>query len=79
MTITPRFIQQVFAEKPHVRAAFLENVPQKMDEKEFWTRFAKHEIQVQVRTACLFGFDLLPKPCNGWIDDSFGCCIRLCR
>ena len=49
MTITPQFIQQVFAEKPHVHRAFVENVPQKMDEKEFWTRFAKHEIQMQVR------------------------------
>lgn len=48
MTITPQFIQQVFAEKPHVHRAFVENVPQKMDEKEFWTRFAKHEIQMQV-------------------------------
>ena len=42
-------IQQVFAEKPHVHRAFLENVPQKLDEKEFWTRFAKHEIQIQVK------------------------------
>ena len=49
MTITPQFIQQVFAEKPHVHRAFVENVPQKMDDKEFWTRFAKYEIQVQVR------------------------------
>ena len=48
MNITPQFIQQVFAEKPHVHRAFVENVPQKMDEKEFWTRFAKHEIQMQV-------------------------------
>ena len=48
MTITPQFIQQVFAEKPHVHRAFVENVPQKLDEKEFWTRFAKHEIQIQV-------------------------------
>ena len=49
MTITPHFIQQVFAEKPHVHRAFVENVPQKMDDKEFWTRFAKYEIQIQVR------------------------------
>jgi hypothetical protein len=54
MNITPQFIQQVFAEKPHVHRAFVENVPQKMDEKEFWTRFAKHEIQMQVGLASLY-------------------------
>lgn len=41
-------MQQVFAEKPHVHRAFVENVPQAMSETEFWTRFAKHEIRVQV-------------------------------
>ena len=48
MAITPQFVQQVFAEKPHVHRAYIENVPHAMDAEMFWTRFAKHEIALQV-------------------------------
>jgi len=32
----------IFAEKPKVHKAFLENVPSKLSEKEFWTKYCKH-------------------------------------
>ncbi len=46
--VTPEGVQQTFAERPHVHRAFLANVPAVMDEKAFWTRFFKNEINRQV-------------------------------
>ncbi|KAL0053658.1 hypothetical protein WJX82_009019 [Trebouxia sp. C0006] len=45
--VTPEGVQQTFAERPHVHRAFLANVPAVMDEKAFWTRFFKNEINRQ--------------------------------
>eukprot|EP00898_Chlorokybus_atmophyticus_P004498 jgi/Chlat1/5049/Chrsp33S00382 len=41
--LTPEVIHQIFAEKPAVHRAYLANVPHKMDEKEFWTKYFKYE------------------------------------
>lgn len=46
--VTPEGVQQIFAEKPHVHRAFLANVPARMDENAFWTRFFKNELNRQV-------------------------------
>ncbi len=48
-TLTPEVIQLLFAEKPHVRRAFERSVPAHMSEKEFWTRYLKHELAKEVR------------------------------
>ncbi|KAL3150267.1 hypothetical protein ABBQ32_000119 [Trebouxia sp. C0010 RCD-2024] len=45
--VTPEGVQQIFAEKPHVHRAFLANVPARMDENAFWTRFFKNELNRQ--------------------------------
>ncbi|KAI7734797.1 hypothetical protein M8C21_005463 [Ambrosia artemisiifolia] len=37
--LTPEMIYQIFAEKPAVRQAYLDSVPNKMTEKEFWTKY----------------------------------------
>lgn len=42
LNLTPEIIHQIFAEQPHVRAAFVEHVPTDMDEKEFWLKYCKH-------------------------------------
>lgn len=39
--LTPEMIHQIFAEKPAVRQAYLNFVPRKMTEKEFWTKYWK--------------------------------------
>eukprot|EP00850_Spirogloea_muscicola_P004327 SM000018S03692 [mRNA] locus=s18:873862:880015:+ [translate_table: standard] len=41
--LTPEIIHQIFAEKPAVHKAFLECVPAKMSQKEFWTKYFKAE------------------------------------
>ncbi|CAK9180708.1 unnamed protein product [Ilex paraguariensis] len=41
--LTPEIIHQIFAEKPAVRQAFLNFVPSKMTEKEFWTKYSRAE------------------------------------
>jgi hypothetical protein len=48
-TLTPDLIAMVFAEKPHVAAAFARNVPTHMSDKEFWTRYIRHELAKEVR------------------------------
>lgn len=50
-TLTPDLIAMVFAEKPHVKRSFDKNVPANMSEKEFWTRYLKHELAKEVRRA----------------------------
>ena len=42
-------MHRIFAERPAVRAAFLENVPRNMTEREFWTRFLRSEYFKQAR------------------------------
>ncbi|KAL6954988.1 hypothetical protein U1Q18_043173 [Sarracenia purpurea var. burkii] len=41
--LTPEIIHQIFAEKPAVHQAFLKFVPNKMTEKDFWTKYCKVE------------------------------------
>lgn len=41
--LTPEVIHQIFAEKPAVRQAYLNFVPGKMSEKEFWTKYSRAE------------------------------------
>ncbi|KAL3682676.1 hypothetical protein R1sor_000698 [Riccia sorocarpa] len=41
--LTPEIIQQIFTEKPAVHRAFLQNVPTKMSEVEFWTKYCRAE------------------------------------
>nr|XP_027107205.1 general transcription and DNA repair factor IIH subunit TFB1-1-like [Coffea arabica] len=41
--LTPEIILQIFAEKPAVRQAYLNFVPNKMTEKEFWTKYSRAE------------------------------------
>ena len=42
-TLSNEKMHRIFAERPAVRAAFLENVPKNMTEREFWTRFLRSE------------------------------------
>ncbi|PWA98955.1 hypothetical protein CTI12_AA013640 [Artemisia annua] len=37
--LTPEMIHQIFAEKPAVRQAYLNFVPNKMTERDFWTKY----------------------------------------
>ncbi|CAE5960254.1 unnamed protein product [Arabidopsis arenosa] len=41
--LTPEIIFQIFAEKPAVRQAFINYVPSKMTEKDFWTKYFRAE------------------------------------
>ncbi|KAL3845158.1 hypothetical protein ACJIZ3_002561 [Penstemon smallii] len=41
--LTPEIIYQIFAEKPAVCQAYLNFVPNKMTEKEFWTKYSRAE------------------------------------
>ncbi|CAH9135206.1 unnamed protein product [Cuscuta epithymum] len=41
--LTPEIILQIFAEKPAVRQAYLNFVPKKMTEREFWTKYSRAE------------------------------------
>ncbi|ESR65955.1 hypothetical protein CICLE_v10007802mg [Citrus x clementina] len=42
-SLTPEIILQIFAEKPAVHRAFLNFVPNKMTEMEFWTKYCRAE------------------------------------
>ncbi|XP_073000617.1 general transcription and DNA repair factor IIH subunit TFB1-1-like isoform X2 [Typha latifolia] len=42
-SLTPEIIHQIFAEKPAVHRAFLNLVPTKMTEKDFWTKYCRAE------------------------------------
>ncbi|KAL5786977.1 hypothetical protein ACOSP7_003926 [Xanthoceras sorbifolium] len=42
-SLTPEIILQIFAEKPSVHRAFLNLVPNKMTEMEFWTKYCRAE------------------------------------
>lgn len=47
--LTNEKMHRIFAERPSVRQAFLDNVPKKMTEREFWTRFLRSEYFKQMR------------------------------
>mmetsp|Transcript_43446 Transcript_43446/g.82905 ORF Transcript_43446/g.82905 Transcript_43446/m.82905 type:complete len:636 (-) Transcript_43446:158-2065(-) len=47
--LTPEMMHQIFAEKPAVRKAYLANVPEKMSEREFWTRYCRSQYFQRVR------------------------------
>ena len=42
-TLSNEKMHRIFSERPAVRRAFLNNVPAKMTEREFWTRFLRSE------------------------------------
>ncbi|KAG6469745.1 hypothetical protein ZIOFF_070676 [Zingiber officinale] len=42
-SLTPEIIHQIFSEKPAVHRAFLNFVPVKMTEKDFWTKYCRAE------------------------------------
>ncbi|XP_044479664.1 general transcription and DNA repair factor IIH subunit TFB1-1-like isoform X2 [Mangifera indica] len=42
-SLTPEIILQIFAEKPAVHQAYLNFVPKKMTEMEFWTKYCRAE------------------------------------
>ncbi|EYU33732.1 hypothetical protein MIMGU_mgv1a007394mg [Erythranthe guttata] len=41
--LTPEIIHQIFSEKPAVRQAYLNFVPHRLSEKDFWTKYSKAE------------------------------------
>eukprot|EP00897_Mesotaenium_endlicherianum_P003253 jgi/Mesen1/2956/ME000176S01996 len=48
--LTPAIIHQIFAEKPAVQKAFLDCVPAKMSEKEFWTKYCRAEYLMHTKS-----------------------------
>ncbi|KAJ6795058.1 putative RNA polymerase II transcription factor B subunit 1-1 [Iris pallida] len=42
-SLTPEIIHQIFAEKPAVHRAYMNLVPNKMSEKDFWTKYCRAE------------------------------------
>jgi transcription initiation factor TFIIH subunit 1 len=49
--LTPEIIHQIFAEKPAVHRAFLMNVPSKMTELAFWTKYCRAEYLYRTKNA----------------------------
>lgn len=47
--LTTEIIHQIFAEKPAVHRAFLDFVPKKMSEKDFWTKYCRAEYLLRTR------------------------------
>ncbi|GMH39162.1 hypothetical protein BSKO_07060 [Bryopsis sp. KO-2023] len=45
--LTPEVIRNIFSERPHIHRAFLEHVPNHLDERDFWSKFCKHEYALQ--------------------------------
>ncbi|XP_050237880.1 general transcription and DNA repair factor IIH subunit TFB1-1 [Mercurialis annua] len=41
--LTPEIVREIFAEKPAVHQAYLNLVPKKMSERDFWTKFCRAE------------------------------------
>ncbi|XP_068637930.1 general transcription and DNA repair factor IIH subunit TFB1-1-like isoform X1 [Aristolochia californica] len=50
-SLTPEIIHQIFAEKPAVHQAFLNFVPNKMSEKDFWTKYCRAEYLHRTRNS----------------------------
>ena len=51
LSITPELIRDLFEQFPVVRRAFDENVPAKMDESSFWTRYFQSKLYHRLRTS----------------------------
>eukprot|EP00252_Welwitschia_mirabilis_P000319 TRINITY_DN10355_c0_g1_i1.p1 TRINITY_DN10355_c0_g1~~TRINITY_DN10355_c0_g1_i1.p1 ORF type:complete len:574 (-),score=136.10 TRINITY_DN10355_c0_g1_i1:160-1881(-) len=49
--ITPEIIHQIFAEKPVVQRAYLQCVPHKMSENDFWNKYFKAELLLREKNA----------------------------
>ncbi|KAF9598489.1 hypothetical protein IFM89_027923 [Coptis chinensis] len=47
--LTPEIIHQIFAEKPTVHKAYLNFVPRKMSEMDFWTKYCRPEYLLRTR------------------------------
>ncbi|RCV30010.1 hypothetical protein SETIT_6G059800v2 [Setaria italica] len=47
--LTPEMIHQIFAEKPAVRRAFLDFVPKKMTDLEFWRKYCRAEYLLRTK------------------------------
>ncbi|TVU46426.1 hypothetical protein EJB05_05961, partial [Eragrostis curvula] len=47
--LTTEIIHQIFAEKPAVHRAFLDFVPKKMSEKDFWTKYCRAEYLLRTK------------------------------
>ncbi|KAJ4838255.1 hypothetical protein Tsubulata_011329 [Turnera subulata] len=41
--VTPEIVREIFAEKPAVRQAYLNLVPNKMTDRDFWTKYCRAE------------------------------------
>ncbi|KAJ4975577.1 hypothetical protein NE237_000683 [Protea cynaroides] len=50
-SLTPEIIHQIFAEKPAVHQAYLNFVPSKMSEKDFWTKYCRAEYLHRTKNA----------------------------
>ncbi|OVA05707.1 BSD [Macleaya cordata] len=50
-SLTPEIIHQIFTEKPAVHQAFLNFVPSKMTEKDFWTKYCRAEYLHRTKNA----------------------------
>ncbi|GAX76207.1 hypothetical protein CEUSTIGMA_g3651.t1 [Chlamydomonas eustigma] len=61
--LTPELIKQIFAERPHVKRAYVKNVPHNMSEKVFWTKYAQYQLSNEVKRKRLLegqGYDDTP-------------------
>ncbi|KAM3190899.1 hypothetical protein ACQJBY_068708 [Aegilops geniculata] len=48
-SLTTEIIYQIFAEKPAVHRAFLDYVPKKLSEKDFWTKYCRAEYLLRTK------------------------------
>nr|ACF22789.1 transcription factor related protein [Brachypodium distachyon] len=48
-SLTNEIIHQIFAEKPAVHRAFLDYVPKKLSEKDFWTKYCRAEYLLRTK------------------------------
>ncbi|KAE8811685.1 putative RNA polymerase II transcription factor B subunit 1-1 [Hordeum vulgare] len=48
-SLTTEIIHQIFAEKPAVHRAFLDYVPKKLSEKDFWTKYCRAEYLLRTK------------------------------
>lgn len=50
-TLTPEIVREVFAEKPAVHRAYLDLVPKKMSERDFWSKYCRAEYLQHAKNA----------------------------
>ncbi len=48
VNLTEEVCTQILAERPHIRRAYLANVPHNLSKQEFWERYVRHYISKQV-------------------------------